>query len=224
LKVGDTIVLCDAACGTVNLITFSTLQLIPTLCLKEEAPGAGSLCGSTFLNKRFEKFLEERLSSNAGWGMDTLDEALHRFETCTKRTFGGNLNDELMIPVPGIADNSELGVRRGSLKVSGKEMVEVFRPYTLGGARPGERSDSRIQKEVNAVFLVGGFGQSPYLRNYLRTEIPSEIEVIQVVNGWTAVVRGALTKDFADVVPPIPRIDIESRVARKHHGMIIRPI
>lgn len=63
--------------------------------------------------------------------MDTLDEALHRFETCTKRTFGGNLNDELMIPVPGIADNSELGVRRGRLKVSGKEMVEIFRPILL---------------------------------------------------------------------------------------------
>lgn len=131
LKVGDTIVLCDAGGGTVDIITFSILQLVPALCLKEEAPGTGSLCGSTFLNRRFEKLLEERFSPNAAWGRDTLDEALHRFETCTKRTFGGDQKDDFMIPVPGIADNPDLGVRRGRLKISGKEMVEIFHAILL---------------------------------------------------------------------------------------------
>lgn len=68
--------------------------------------------------------------------------------------------------------------------------------------------------------MVGGFGQSPCLRNYLQAEIPPEIEVIQVVNGWTAVVRGALTKALADTAPSLPKISIEARVARKHYGII----
>lgn len=59
MSVGDTIVLCDAGGGTVDLITFSILQLTPTLRLKEEAAGDGFLCGSTSLNRRFEQFLEE---------------------------------------------------------------------------------------------------------------------------------------------------------------------
>lgn len=69
--------------------------------------------------------------------------------------------------------------------------------------------------------LVGGFGQNPYLRNYLKAEIPPKIEVIQVVNGWTAMVRGALTKALADTAPSLSGISIESRVARKHYGMLI---
>lgn len=79
LDVGDTtsIVLCDAGGGTVDLITLTIVELEPNLRLNEEAFGTGSLCGSTFLNRRFEQFLEHRLSSVPGWGRDTLDEALH---------------------------------------------------------------------------------------------------------------------------------------------------
>lgn len=56
LKVDDTIVLCDAGGGTVDLITFTIAELSPNLRLREAAPGTGSLCGSTFLNRRFENF------------------------------------------------------------------------------------------------------------------------------------------------------------------------
>lgn len=74
LKVGDTIVLCDVGGGTVDLITFSIRQLKPNLRLKEEAPGKGALCGSTFLNRQFEEFLENRLSALPRWGHDTMEE------------------------------------------------------------------------------------------------------------------------------------------------------
>lgn len=43
-RVGDTIVICDAGGGTVDLIAFPILELEPNLQLKEEAPGDGSLC------------------------------------------------------------------------------------------------------------------------------------------------------------------------------------
>lgn len=36
-----------------------------------------------------------------------------------------------MIPVPGIHDNPELGIRRGKLKVSGRQMVDIFHPILL---------------------------------------------------------------------------------------------
>lgn len=46
MDVGDTIVVCDAGGETVGLITFTIVQLQPSFCLKEAAPGNGALCGA----------------------------------------------------------------------------------------------------------------------------------------------------------------------------------
>lgn len=155
LKSGDTVVLCDAGGGTVDLITFSIVELEPTIRLKEEAPGDGGLCGSTFLDRRFEDFLTDRLSSLPGWDFDTLEEAMGRFETVAKRTFSGNPNDSFMFPVPGLSDNEEMGIKRGRLQVTGDQMVGYFMPvleeiYTL--VKGQIRNSS---KKVKAIFLVG---------------------------------------------------------------------
>ena len=125
---GDTVVLCDAGGGTVDLITFSIVGLGPPIRLKEEAPGDGALCGSTFLDRRFEEFITEKLSSLPGWGFDTLEEAMSRFETVAKRTFSGSPHDSFMFPVPGLSDNEEIGIRRGRLHSTGDQMVDLFMP------------------------------------------------------------------------------------------------
>lgn len=74
IKVGDTFVLCDAGGGTVDLISYTVTSLRPKLEINEVTPGTGSLCGSTFLNRRFEKFLEDKLGRQPGWDKDVLDE------------------------------------------------------------------------------------------------------------------------------------------------------
>lgn len=221
LEVGDTIVLCDAGGGTVDLITYSIVELKPNLVLKEEAPGNGGLCGSTFLNRRFEVFLKERLSSSPGWDNDTLEEALHRFETVAKRNFSGNIYDDFHFPVPGIANDEKTGVYRGRLQVTGQEMKALFAPVLqeVQDLVYGQIQASR--KRVKAIFLVGGFGQSPYLRSYLRGTFSPEIEVLAPVNGWTAVVRGALIKTLGEISPHAITTSVESRVARKNYGIRI---
>ncbi|KAE8359294.1 hypothetical protein BDV27DRAFT_162763 [Aspergillus caelatus] len=187
LEVGDTVVLCDAGGGTVDLITFSIAEREPTPRLKEEASGDGSLCGSTFLNRRFEKFLESRLSSMPGWGRDTLDEAMQRFETVIKRTFCGDVTQDSMIPVPGIADDSAIHVHRGRLRVRGQEMVDLFKPILEEVHYLVDNQVRTSKKRVKALFLVGGFGQSPYLRRYLCDALPQDMEALAPVDGWTAV-------------------------------------
>ena len=220
LEVGDTIVLCDAGGGTVDLITFSILELEPKMRLKEEAPGKGSLCGATFLNRRFEKFLQDRLSSLPGWDRDTLDEALQRFENVAKRSFGGDSNDDFMFPVLGLADNHEIGIRRRRLRVTGHEMKEIFRPVLDAVLQLVKDQIRMSKKKVKSVFLVGGFGQNSYLRNYLRESIQN-IEILVPVDGWTSVVRGALTKALADISHSAFNVAVESRVARKNYGIIM---
>lgn len=222
LGVGDTVILCDAGGGTVDLITFSVVELEPTLRLKEAASGNGALCGSTFLNKRFECFLEKRLASSPGWGRDTLEEALHRFENVAKRSFSGNIDDEFYFPVPGIRDNAKARVRRGRLQVTGQEMKDLFLPIPqeIHDLVQGQMRTSR--RKVKAIFLVGGFGQNPYLRNFLRGAFSPGTDVIAPVNGWTAVVRGALMKVLGEICYPEPTFLVESRVARKHYGIRVQ--
>lgn len=220
LKVGDTIVICDAGGGTVDLITFSITALKPHLRLKEEAAGTGGLCGSTYLNKRFEKFLTSKLSSFDGWGADTLEEAMKRFETVAKRTFTGDHDSEFMIPVPGLADNVQSGVRRGRIRMTGKEMESLFLPVLEKVCVLVKDQVDTSRKKVKCIFLVGGFGQNPFLRQHLLHSFSPGIDVIAPVDGWTAVVRGALAKSMGELSLQTDRFHIDSRVARKNYGMI----
>lgn len=84
LKIGETFMICDAGGGTVDLITYKVSALKPSLELAEASPGSGSACGATFLNRRFRKYLEEKLGDE-----DVLEEA--RASNCWCR------NDILMI-------------------------------------------------------------------------------------------------------------------------------
>lgn len=87
IKVGDTFVLCDAGGGTVDLISYKVSALKPMLRIAEAAPGSGSLCGSTFLNRIFHKFLADRFSADPNWDEDVSEEAMKRFEV-TVYTYG----------------------------------------------------------------------------------------------------------------------------------------
>lgn len=219
-NIGDTIVLCDAGGGTVDLITFTVVQLSPALRLRESAPGIGGLCGSTFLNRSFEDFVRDRLSSCEGCDSDTMEEALHRFELVSKRRFAGEASDMFSFPVPEIPDSPELKVRRGCLQVTGDEMRGIFLPVLQAILELVEKQIRASKTSVKSVFLVGGFGQNPFLRRYLRESVPSGIDVLTPVDGWTAVVRGALTKALSESCTFAPQVNVVSRVARKHYGLI----
>lgn len=98
IKVSDTFVLCDAGGGTVDLISYTVWQLKPHLKLCEASPGTGSLCGSSFLNRGFQRFIAARLSKDPAWDDEVLDEATKRFDTIVKKSFRGVEGEEFMIP------------------------------------------------------------------------------------------------------------------------------
>lgn len=80
LKVGDTVVVVDAGGGTVDLISYTITGLKPILEVQEAAPGSGALCGSTFLNMRFAKFLKAKLGKEEGFDDEVMAEAMEQFE------------------------------------------------------------------------------------------------------------------------------------------------
>lgn len=222
MNVNDTIIVCDAGGGTVDLITFTIIAFKPALRLKEAAPGIGGLCGSTYLNRAFENFLHCRLGSCQGWGRDTMEHAMQRFETIVKRQFAGDPKEIFAFPVPGIADSKELGVRRGCLQVTGEEINKFCQPVLESVLDLVQRQIKISKTAIKSVFLVGGFGQSPLLRLHIRKTLPSRIRILTPVDGWTAVVRGALSKTVSQISPSVAQVSVESRVARKSYGNIER--
>ena len=86
IKIGDTFMLCDAGGGTVDLVTYKVASLKPILKLAEASPGSGSLCGASYLNRRFGEYLEEKLGNEPGWDEEVLEEVrLTTFYTVKKQ-------------------------------------------------------------------------------------------------------------------------------------------
>lgn len=72
--------------------------------------------------------------------------------------------------------------------------------------------------DVAAVVLVGGFGQSRYLKSQVRDAVPAGIKVLQPENGWIAVVKGAAIYGLGQYQPLLAEVEVASRVARRSYG------
>ncbi|KAI4098185.1 MAG: hypothetical protein LQ339_006563 [Xanthoria mediterranea] len=196
IKVGDTFVLCDAGGGTVDLISYKVSALKPLLRVEEAAPGSGSLCGSSFLNRIFQQFLADRFSADPNWDEDVLEEAMKRFEVTVKRSFNGNPNDEYQIPVPGLRDNATYGVRRGRLRLTGLDLSRIFEPVVEEVISLVKGQIAATKADVKAVLIVGGFGQNVFLRDSIRSAVADQgIEVMQSPNGLVIVDMSMLPTD-----------------------------
>lgn len=62
------------------MISYTIEQLEPALQVKEVAPGSGALCGSTYLNRRFQEFLVSKLGREKGFDQEIVNDAMKRFD------------------------------------------------------------------------------------------------------------------------------------------------
>lgn len=76
--------MCDAGGGTVDLISYTVIKLDPIIEVKEAGPGSGALCGSTYLDRRFKEFLQNKLGEQKGWDDEVLQDAIADFETMVR--------------------------------------------------------------------------------------------------------------------------------------------
>ncbi|KAI1460882.1 actin-like ATPase domain-containing protein [Annulohypoxylon moriforme] len=242
LSVGDNFIVCDAGGGTVDLIAYKIMSLKP-LRVEESAVGTGGLCGSAFLNYRFEDHVRSRLGQSRFEEMKTKKAktwqmGLRYFEEFVKRNFNEDEHQEINVPFPGLPDDEEARIDTGFLVMTADEVKEIFEPVVkevcdlVQGQVDVLRNKGGI---VSGIILVGGFGQSNYLYRRLKahftsaapppyTERPTHavsaaaaldgngnIEVMQPVYAWTAVVRGAVLRGLEGNM-------VISRKARMHYG------
>lgn len=239
LKIGDNFVVCDAGGGTVDLISYKITQMNP-LRVEESGVGSGGLCGSAFLNYRFEDHVKSRIGLERYEHMKekkprTWQMGLKYFEEFVKRNFNeDDPSQEFNVPFPGLPDDEAAGLDSGFLVLTHPQIKSIFDPVIrevcelVEGQVEGIRSKGGI---VSGIVLVGGFGQSNYLYNRLKSHFntsapppyserpthdastlsPQAVEVMQPVYAWTAVVRGAVLRGLEGSM-------VVSRRSRWHYG------
>ncbi|KAI0437834.1 hypothetical protein F4803DRAFT_570343 [Xylaria telfairii] len=229
LRDEDTFVVVDAGGGTVDLITYTVASLFPILKVHEATVGTGDLCGGSFVNLRFQQFLTAKLQDEPNWDLDILHVALGSFETDVKRSFSlGALaeNRTYNIAVPGLEQNIDAGLlRNGRYVLKSSDLHMFYERYILRIIQLIKEQITMCQNPIRSIILVGGFGQSMYLRERVERAISEDksiqahIEILQPPNGWLSVARGAAIKGLAEAKPEDYDIPVVmSRTARKHYG------
>ncbi|KAI0002333.1 hypothetical protein F4779DRAFT_635335 [Xylariaceae sp. FL0662B] len=229
LGVGDSIVVVDAGGGTVDIVNYETVCQAP-LGVAACVEGVGGLYGAAFLDEAFEAFLKMTIGDTA-WGQLSKTDA----RRC--------LHDDWEHDIKPNFDGNTVGGKHGPWAVQfpiRKEYSKRKARFESDNLRPVfdgifSRIQALIDEQINDIrdktrrdpkyiILSGGFGRSPYMRNYLQARIPDHIKVVQASNDdpWTAVCLGAvyLGSALLGLMPEL--VPVISRVSRINCGILIR--
>ncbi|CAI7612588.1 unnamed protein product [Penicillium bialowiezense] len=217
IQKNDSLIVCDAGGGTVDIITYQITQTEP-LRFSEVTEGTGAVCGSVILDERFQVLLRQIYQNDFDKEIpeSTLRIATQYWQDYIKPTYKGPLDEEEFeatpyeVPLSGLTTLSETNnFKYGSCEqVKGifdpivKEIEELIADQWL---RVREKNLS-----IKVILLVGGLGSSEYLFRRLRDTFDG-IEVMQPKNSWSAVVRGAVLRGQEGN-------QVDSRVARCNYG------
>lgn len=227
LQVGRKFVVCDAGGGTVDLISYQVTK-IGRVEVKEVTEGTGGKCGSSMLNMRFRRHLKQT-HGDKYWTDERLVTALSEFESVRfprfyfqasslrgiqfKKTFSPK-GEPLTLKV-----DPSLGLRRNRYTMTQDDMkTKIFEPIMKDVVCLIKEQIKMAGDGVAAVIMVGGFGQSRYLKSRVRDAISSRTDVLQPESGWTAVVKGAAMHGLSRYQPAGTRVEVASRIARRSYG------
>ncbi|OQO08638.1 hypothetical protein B0A48_06508 [Cryoendolithus antarcticus] len=222
LQVNDTFVLCDAGGGTVDLISYTVLALNPLPKLREAAAGSGGLCGSTYLNRAFAWYIEQKLGGRPGFDRSLQQSMMDHFENRIKPEFRHPATETCMIRVNGLADNPSLGISHSRFTVPHADLLGIFRQVTDEVVALVVAQIKKTPQRVRKIVLAGGFGDSEFLMAELRRRMTgdlSEISVMAITNSRTAIVRGALLRGLTSLDENIPYPRTEGRIATRSFGI-----
>ena len=217
IHVGERFALLDCGGRTVDAITYKVIQTDPRRLQEVVAPD-GASCGSTFLNDRFHKLLESRLEGAKLVGNNTplneiIDSKVIERDNGQKRTIDITKKEEKFagVFIPGLQADLPQRISNNRVYFDRREMKDVFK-YCLRDVAKLLRDQLQSAKEtidsetglgfnVQKVFLVGGFCESPSLQNHIQNVLTTEqnilnqpISLVITHHIDSAVARGAVLR------------------------------
>ncbi|KAG2233575.1 hypothetical protein INT48_009362 [Thamnidium elegans] len=218
LSHGQRFMICDAGGGTVDLIVFEIDENGPSKkrTLKEVTNGHGATCGSGFLDSRMRAYITRKFAHIGPVNESAMEHIMETFINIIKPEFDGCEDHFLDLPASmGFGDltDESIGLENGSLLIPARELCdEVFEPIVSQVLCLIQ--EQLIQSPVlEAIFLVGGFGQSNYLFKRVEDMFAEKVGMIGVPpRGELAVVRGAV---YFGLNPQA----VTERVSRRTYGV-----
>ncbi|CAB5125215.1 hypothetical protein RhiirA5_494389 [Rhizophagus irregularis] len=208
---GDTYLVVDCGGGTVDL-TIRTL--LPDKTLEEETVRSGGLCGSTFVDQEFLKFLRLTVGSEA---MDqfkknhygSLQKLIYKF-FCpeVKLPFDGESNEYEPIELdlekycPALIQyitgetKERLENEEWIIDIKFDDVMRMFDPAVNDIIDLIHAQLERLpkQRKLKTMFLVGGFSESTYLFKRVKSVFKNRIDDDKIINPpdpIAAIVKGA---------------------------------
>ncbi|OBZ90704.1 Heat shock protein 12B [Choanephora cucurbitarum] len=217
---GQRFMICDAGGGTVDLIVFEINEEAPgRRTLREVTRGHGDTCGSGFLDIRMRDYIRRKCMHISPIHEYAMEHILDNFINMIKPEFDGLEDQFLELPacmgIHHLTDQS-IGLSNGCLHLPATELLnEVFEPIVQQILRLIEYQLQQ-SPDLEAILLVGGFGQSNYLFRRIDECFADRVGMIGVPpRGELAVVRGAV---YFGLHPTT----ITERVSRRTYGIETR--
>ncbi|KAK2733112.1 hypothetical protein FQN57_002304 [Myotisia sp. PD_48] len=219
---GEGILICDCGGGTVDITTYAVLQAEPKLEFEELCVGVGGKCGSTYIDRNFNRWMTETFGDDftsvpmrlRGPG----SRFMNSFESA-KRNFGGS-NDDRGVEVGPIRMDAGASVHYDDddlvVKLSKYDMQRLFDPVVdevinLVGSQVD--AAEKKNKKIDRLILVGGFGDSDYLNTKLGQWCRKRgiASVTCPPDCQAAIVKGACLRGLEGLKPVIT-------YSRAHYG------
>ncbi|RIB14143.1 hypothetical protein C2G38_2248436 [Gigaspora rosea] len=216
----------DIGGGTVDL---TIRNLLPGNKLGEITEQTGDCCGGSFVDKEFINFLTRKVGK---YSMSSLKESnygllqymVQEFCRSAKIPFTGEKKDfktfeldleELCPVLKNYVDDTAkkyLEELEWVIEIEFDDVKGMFDPV-IGRIIRLIRGQLDACKNCNAMFLVGGFSESKYLRKRIKEEFKEKVPIISSPDKpIAAIVRGALLYGLDTAV-------VKSRVLRYTYGI-----
>lgn len=219
------LLICDCGGGTVDIVTYQVGMKEGRLEFQELLVGVGAMCGSTFIDRNFDTWMAKKFG-NAYTKLSPQERGpsshfMRQFETAKKNFTGPNHTKRL--DVWPINMSSQVKVphydkRNFTVKLQAADMLEMFDPpinEIIKLVESQVEAASKKGEAINQVFLVGGFGDSPYLNLRMKEWcLKNDIKLSCPPSCQEAIVKGAALRGLELLTPTV-------RLARRHYGYSI---
>ncbi|CAG8734623.1 17703_t:CDS:10, partial [Racocetra persica] len=200
LSVGSSILIVDCEGGTVDL---TTRTLLPRMLLGEVTERSGDLCGSSYVDREFLKFLGRKLGFAAMKKLkenhyEQMQYLVQQFCLIAKFSFNGNpyeytskeLDIELICPslmqyVTGKA-RELMEESEWLIDLDYQTVKDMFDPVLKKIIDLIQRHCISTERRCAAMFLVGDFSEIHYLQSQIRRQFATQIPIIAAPKQPTA--------------------------------------
>ncbi|PWN42449.1 hypothetical protein IE81DRAFT_323413 [Ceraceosorus guamensis] len=215
-KPGQHLIVLDAGGGTIDITTYEVTSVWPAIECKEVGVSDCIIGGSATVDHRAMLLIQDRLKGTRWDNFEDLRHLRQAFSEGIKQSFARADVEQILLPIGSSSESdSKIGLRRGKLVFTGKEIAELFEPSIKATVESIER---RVEQcgggagSLITVAAVGGFSESEFYRNEVQRRLGNKVQLSKPDESTAkAVASGSLVWLIDGVV--------SSRVSRLDYGI-----